>query len=71
MREAAILSRVRAGDRTIPQIVGVIYRDTDPRLHGAAALSVLAHMEDLVASRQVETEGPPSLTAEYRPGEDA
>lgn len=71
MREAAILARIRAGDRTIPQIVSVIYRDTDPRLHGAAALSVLAHLEDLVASRRVETEGPPSLTAEYWPGADA
>ena len=26
-----------------------IYRDTDPRLHGAAGLSVLAHLEDLIA----------------------
>ena len=41
--------RIRAGDRGIADMVTAIYRDTDPRLHGAAALSVLAHIEDLVA----------------------
>jgi glyoxylase-like metal-dependent hydrolase (beta-lactamase superfamily II) len=71
MREAAILGRIRGGDRTIPAVVAAIYRDTDPRLHGAAALSVLAHMEDLVASGRVECDGPPSLAAEYRPGAEA
>ncbi|WP_420959841.1 MBL fold metallo-hydrolase [Brucella sp. IR073] len=57
MRERAILERVRAGDRTIPDMVKAIYRDTDPRLHGAAALSVLAHLEDLAARGLVLTEG--------------
>ncbi|TIL50032.1 MAG: MBL fold metallo-hydrolase, partial [Mesorhizobium sp.] len=49
MREQAILERIRSGDRTIKEMVAAIYRDTDARLHGAAALSVLAHLEDLVA----------------------
>ena len=49
MRERAILERIRGGDRTIKDMVEAIYRDTDPRLHGAAGLSVLAHLEDLVA----------------------
>ena len=31
------------------EMVRAIYRDVDPRLHGAAALSALAHLEDLVA----------------------
>ena len=48
MRERAILERLQQGDRTIAEMVAQIYRDTDPRLHGAAALSVLAHLEDLV-----------------------
>ncbi len=48
MRERAVLERLRSGDRTIPEMVAAIYRDTDPRLHGAAGLSVLAHLEDLV-----------------------
>ncbi|MBB3998802.1 MBL fold metallo-hydrolase [Aureimonas pseudogalii] len=67
MREAAILERVRGGDRTIAQIVRQIYRGTDPKLHGAAALSVLAHLEDLVEKGVVVAETAVSLTAEYRP----
>jgi glyoxylase-like metal-dependent hydrolase (beta-lactamase superfamily II) len=65
MRERAILERVRAGDRTIPAMVKVIYRETDPRLHGAAALSVLAHLEDLVARGRVQTEGNPAIDGVY------
>jgi glyoxylase-like metal-dependent hydrolase (beta-lactamase superfamily II) len=67
MREAAILARVRAGDRTIRQIVKVIYKDTDPRLHGAAALSVFAHMEELLANGKVATHGPAALEGAYEP----
>jgi hypothetical protein len=67
MRERAILERIKAGDQLIPDMVKVIYRETDPRLHGAAALSVLAHIEDLVEKGLVETDGPPALAGEYRP----
>ena len=65
MRETAVLSRIRAGDQTIPDIVKVIYKETDPRLHGAAGLSVFAHIEDLVAQGKVECEGPASLDSRY------
>ena len=65
MRERAILERIRGGDRRIPDMVKAIYRDTDPRLHGAAALSVLAHVEDLLERGQIVTEGPPSLMGHY------
>ena len=68
MRETAILERVRQGDRTVADIVAVIYRDTDKRLHGAAALSVLAHLEDLVARGAVATESSPAIDAIYLPG---
>lgn len=68
MRERAVLQRIRAGDRLIADMVAAIYRDTDPRLHGAAALSVLAHLEDLVARGEVVTDGPPSLKGVYLPG---
>ncbi|MGF9566497.1 MBL fold metallo-hydrolase [Neorhizobium sp. JUb45] len=68
MRERAILERIRGGDRLIPEMVKVIYASTDVRLHGAAALSVLAHLEDLVEKGFVATDGPPSLVGEYRPG---
>ncbi len=65
MREAAILARLKAGDRTIAEIVAAVYRDLDPRLHGAAALSVLAHIEDLLAAGKIASDGPASLTATY------
>lgn len=67
MRERAILERVMTGDRTIMEIVRAIYRDIDPRLHGAAALSVLAHMEDLVSKGLVQTEDYASLDSIYAP----
>ena len=67
MRERAIFERILSGDRTIPDIVQAIYRDTDPRLHGAAALSVLAHLEDLVGRGEVITEGHPALDNIYYP----
>lgn len=66
MRERAVLERVRAGDSKIRDMVKVIYASTDLRLHGAAALSVLAHLEDLLEQGRVETDGPPSLFGDYR-----
>lgn len=68
MRERAVRDRIRKGDRMIADMVKVIYTDTDPRLHGAAALSVLAHLEDLVERGEIVTEGPPSLKGIYLPG---
>ncbi|MFD1745604.1 MBL fold metallo-hydrolase [Rhizobium helianthi] len=68
MRERAVLERIKAGDRKIPDMVRAIYARTDPRLHGAAALSVLAHLEDLVEKGRVVTEGPPALSGTYWPG---
>lgn len=68
MRETAILARIKAGDRSIGDMVKVIYRNTDPRLHGAAALSVLAHLEDLIEKGEVQTDGPPALTGIYSSG---
>ena len=50
-REAAILSRLGAGDERIAEMVPAIYQGLPPALHGAAALSVLAQLEDLVARR--------------------
>lgn len=67
MRERAILERIRAGDRMITEMVAAIYRDTDPRLHGAAGLSVLAHLEDLVARGRVVTDGEPAIDGVFTP----
>ena len=65
MRERAILARLAAGDRTIAEMVSAIYRDVDPRLHGAAGLSVLAHLEDLVARGLVRAEPEPSIDGAF------
>ena len=66
MRERAIVEHLREGERTIADMVRAIYRDTDPRLHGAAGLSVLAHLENLVARGEVVTSGEPSIDGLYR-----
>ena len=65
MREAAILAAIDAGDRLIPEIVARIYRTIDPRLHGAAGLSVLAHLEELFARREIRADRPPSIEATF------
>lgn len=67
MRERAILERIRGGDRSIAEVVAAIYRETDPRLHPAAALSVLAHIEDLVARGEIRADGDVALDGIYRP----
>ncbi|MGH1569923.1 MBL fold metallo-hydrolase [Methylobacterium sp. P31] len=66
-REAAIRGRIAAGDVRIPEIVAAIYQGLDPRLRGAAALSVYAHLEDLVERGLVACEGAPSLDTRYAP----
>lgn len=53
MREEAIYSRVKAGDQTIAEIVKTIYADVDPRLHAAAGLSTLAHLEHLIERKKI------------------
>jgi glyoxylase-like metal-dependent hydrolase (beta-lactamase superfamily II) len=66
-RETAILERLAAGDRLIRDIVPRLYAGVSPALHGAAGLSVYAHLEDLVERGLVRTEGSPSLAGAYRP----
>ena len=66
-REAAILNRLAAGDETIAAMVPVIYQGLAPALHGAAALSVLAQLEDLVLHGAVQcSDAIPSLASRYR-----
>lgn len=65
-REAAILNRLQAGDRTIPAMVARIYEGLDPRLTKAAGLSMLAHIEDLVERGMVIAGGPLTTETDYR-----
>ena len=65
MRERAIVQRLRAGDTRIPQIVAALYRDVNPRLHGAAALSVFAHLELLIDEGRAASDGEAMLDSRY------
>jgi glyoxylase-like metal-dependent hydrolase (beta-lactamase superfamily II) len=65
-REASILRRLAKGAADIPTIVRAVYIGLDPRLVSAAGLSVLAHLEDLLARGLVATDGEPSLQSVYR-----
>ncbi|ENZ81517.1 MULTISPECIES: MBL fold metallo-hydrolase [Caulobacter] len=65
-REAQILDALGAGLTTIKAMVPSLYAAVDPRLHPAAAHSVLAHMIQLTREGRVACEGPPGLDATYR-----
>ena len=65
-RERQILACMKDGYTEIAKMVPVMYTDTDPRMHGAAARSVLSAMIRLLDSGQVTCEGEPSLNATYQ-----
>lgn len=70
-REAQVLARLEAGDRTIPDMVRVMYADVNPGLHPAACHSVLAHMialERRGAVRRASGDGVGAHWALARPG---
>ncbi|MGH7338668.1 MAG: MBL fold metallo-hydrolase, partial [Myxococcota bacterium] len=56
-REQQVLEALDAGDETIHQMVERIYADVDRALHGAAALSVAAHLTKLERDGVVVVEG--------------
>lgn len=66
-REAAILRALDREVETIPDLVRGIYIGLDPRLVGAASLTVLAHLEHLVSSGRVVTDSPvAAITGRFR-----
>ncbi len=65
-RRAAILASLADGARSIPAIVAAVYVGLDPGLAGAAGLSVLAHLEELMARDDVACDGPPGPAGRYR-----
>ncbi len=65
-REAQVLAQLAKGRGRIPEMVADIYAEVDPRLHPAAAHSVLAHLIKLVREGRVASEGPPGPAAAYR-----
>lgn len=56
-RERQILDLLEQEAQPIPAMVAVMYRGIDPRLHGAAGRSVLAHLIDLEARDRVWRDG--------------
>ena len=65
MREKAVLQRLKGGERTIMGVVKQVYAGVDPKLHGAAALSTLAHVEHLIEQGLVKAHGDLALDSEY------
>jgi glyoxylase-like metal-dependent hydrolase (beta-lactamase superfamily II) len=56
-RERQVLAQLQAGRTGIPDLVAAMYRGVDPRLHPAAARSVLAHLIDLERRGLVARDG--------------
>lgn len=67
-RERQIGACLERGIGRIPEMVTVIYSEIDPRMHPAAAMSVLAHLQHMVADGRVATEGLPTALSDYRAG---
>ena len=65
-REAQILAQLAEGRTRIKEMVPILYKDVVPRLHPAAAHSVLGHMIQLVREGRVLTSGAPGLDSDYR-----
>jgi len=65
-RESAILEQLANVEKTIPEIVTVLYAAVDPVLHPAAGLSVFAHLEDLASRGLVVASPSLTLGARYR-----
>ena len=56
-REQQILAQLEAGESRIEAMVPRLYADVDPRLHPAAARSVLAHLVDMERRGRAERSG--------------
>lgn len=65
-REASILTELGGQAQSIPEIVAKLYKDVDPSLHGAAGLSVFAHLEDLTERGCVKAEPVLAMNARFR-----
>ena len=65
-RESAIIACLKSGIDSVPTMVERLYIGLDPRLRGAAARSVLAHLIDLIGRDIVTSDGPATVEASYR-----
>ena len=65
-RERQLEVCLATGFTRIAEMVPVIYSEVDPRLHPAAAMSVLAHLQHMVASGRAVCDGVPVADGRYR-----
>lgn len=65
-RETQIVACLADGIGRIPDMVARMYADVDPKLHPAAARSVLAHLVHMVATGRAICDGAPGADSEYR-----
>jgi glyoxylase-like metal-dependent hydrolase (beta-lactamase superfamily II) len=65
VRESSILAALEGGPLDVRAIVERVYEKLDPRLKNAAALTSLAHLEDLADRGLVGSEGAPALDAVF------
>ncbi len=65
-RERQILKCLADGVERIPDMVKRLYVDVDPRLHGAAGRSVLAHLIHLVETGHATVDGLPDTSARFK-----
>lgn len=65
IRDGQIIEQLKAGRTDIKSMVASMYADIDKRLHGAAAMNVLAHLIRLVETDVVRADPEPTLSAQY------
>ncbi len=65
MRDAQIMEQLKKGRTDIKSITAAMYSDVDKRLHGAAALNVLAHLIRLTKNGAVISDGAATMNARY------
>ena len=65
MRDAQIVNQLKKGRTSIKDITTAMYADVDKRLHGAAAMNVLAHLIRLVRNGAVICDGEPGMNKTY------
>ena len=70
MRDRQILDRIGSDDIAIMALVEDIYKDTDKRLHFAAAMNVHAHLECHVTEGRIQRTGDGLLQSSYRRAAD-
>lgn len=64
-REVQITACIKDGLCDIPTMVKRMYKDVDKRLHAPAAMSVLAHLQHMIATGRASCEGNASIDSIY------